>query len=57
MSRHKGVNPNRLCENCNMPLGNRVPSARYCLRVDCRKDIERKQGKKAREKKKKEWFK
>ena len=50
--RVKGINKNRLCENCGLPLGNRVPSARYCLRLACRNELNKKWNKSFLEKRK-----
>ncbi len=48
--RKKAVIKNRPCENCGLPLGNRCPSARYCLRKACRTEVGKIDNKNSREK-------
>ena len=42
----------KLCENCGLPLGERPPTTKYCLRDFCVKQVHRKNVKKSLEKKK-----
>ena len=40
--RGKVVNPNRPCENCGKPLGNRYANVKYCLRKECVAEVKKK---------------
>ena len=43
----------RLCINCGLPLGERHPLAKLCLRPECLKSVQRKHNKNVNERKRK----